>query len=144
MIPDVADEQPAVRRDCNAVRLAQLCADGGAAVAGKSRLAGAGNGGDEPRSRVDAPHDVVVALGNVEVPRGVELNLVRHVQRRPGRGSAISAERFLTVAGDRDRLARLEVESPNPLIVQVAKIQLAIWSDRHTVRIVDFTISESR
>ena len=67
VIPDVADEQPAVRRDCNAVRLAQR-ADGGAAVAGKSWLAGAGNGGYEPRSRVDASHDVIVALGNVEVP----------------------------------------------------------------------------
>ena len=35
VVPDVADEQPAVRRDRNAVRLAQR-ADGGAAVAGKS------------------------------------------------------------------------------------------------------------
>ena len=51
VVPDVADEQPAVRRDCNATRLAQR--KGGGRRRRKILPAGAGNGGYEPRSRVD-------------------------------------------------------------------------------------------
>ena len=117
VIPDVADEQPAVRRDCNAVRLAQR-ADGGAAVAGKSRLAGAGNGGYEPRSRVDAPRRGCRArqCRGAVVESRAACSATPRPRVRHLRGA------LLTVAGDRDRLARSEVESPNPLIVQVAKI----------------------
>ena len=94
VIPDIADEEPALRIDGNAVRLTQLRANGRTAVAGESRGASSGDSGDHARFRIDFPHHVVVALGDIQVAGGVELDLVRHVQRCARRRSAIAAYAF--------------------------------------------------
>jgi hypothetical protein len=72
------------------------------------------------------------------------LNFVRHVQRRSRCRSAITAVRSLTVAGGGRRPMRLQIESSDPLVAQIAEVQPAIRSDDETVRIIDFLIGESR
>ena len=142
VIPDIADEKPALGIHGNAVRLTKLRPCGRSAVPGESRGAGAGERGDHAGFRVDFPHDVVVAFGNVQVPGGVELDFVRHVQRCCGCRPAVAAVRLLAVARNRGRPMRAEIESADPLIVQITKIQRAIWPDHQTVRIVDFPIGD--
>ena len=67
--------------DGNAVRLTQLRPRGRAAVPENPGTPVPATVEIDARVRIDFPHDVVVALGDVQVPGGVELNLVRHVQR---------------------------------------------------------------
>jgi hypothetical protein len=82
------------------VRLTELGLCRGAAVPGKTGDAGPGERGDDAGLRVDLPNHVVVALGNVHVAVGVELNFVRHVQGGSRRRSAIAAVRLLSIASD--------------------------------------------
>ena len=124
----------------DAVRLAQLRAGGRPAVARESRAAGARKRRDDAGPRVDLPNHMIVALGDVEMSRGIELDLVRHVQRRVGGRPAIAGVALLAVAGDRRRSARLQVEPSDALIVEIAEVQRAVRSDHETVRVVDLPI----
>jgi hypothetical protein len=72
---------------------------------------------------------VIVTLGDVQVARGVELNLVRHVQGRLRCGSSVAAVRLLAVAGNGGNPTRLEIESPDALIVEVTKVQRTVGPD---------------
>ena len=48
--------------------------------------------------------DVIVALGDVQIPAGVELNLVRHVERRKERRSAVACGGSVASANDADAM----------------------------------------
>ncbi len=76
VIHEIADEQVAVAIAKNAVRLAELGFVARASVAGETRDAGAGSGGDDAGLHVDFADDVVVALGEVEVAFEVEDQLM--------------------------------------------------------------------
>ena len=70
MVADVADEQsPPVGRDRDRVRLAKGGRGRRPAVAREARLSGARQRRDHAGARVHLADDVVVALGDVEVPR---------------------------------------------------------------------------
>ncbi len=126
MVADIADHQPVVRADVNAVRLPQLSLRCGTDVAGEPGDAGAGERRDDARLAVDLSHDVAVALGDVHVAARVEHDLVGHVQRARRGRPAVAAVGALPIAGDRSRRARFEVEPAYPLVVDVAEIQAAV------------------
>jgi hypothetical protein len=87
---------------------------------------------------------MVVALGDVHVAGGVELNFVRHVQGGSGRRFAITAVGFLAVARDDGGSMRRKVEPADALIVQIAKVQRPVGPDHQTVWIVHLMIRITR
>ena len=64
-------------------------------------------------------------------------DFVRHVQRRRGGRPAVAAVRALRRCRQSCGGARLQIEPPDPLVVEIAKIQRAIASDDDAVGIVD-------
>jgi hypothetical protein len=87
---------------------------------------------------------MVVALCNVQIASRVELQFVRHVQRRLDRRTAIAAIRPLTVAGDCRQPPGLQIEAPHPLVVKIAKLERAVRTDDQPVRIVYLSLSKAR
>ena len=83
---------------------------------------------------------MIVALGDVEIAGPIELDFVRHVQRRVDGRPAIAVVAGAAAAGDRREAARFQIQPADPLIAEVTEIQRAVWSDDHAVRIVDLLI----
>jgi hypothetical protein len=140
LVPDVANEQRAVAVEDDAVRLAQLGFDTRSAIAAESCDAGAGDRGDDLCLAIHLSDDVVVPFCDVQVARAVELDLVRHVQRRLDRRSAVARIPLFAIAGDRRHLLRLRIETANALVVEVAEIQSAVRAEDDAVRIVDLRV----
>jgi hypothetical protein len=140
MVADVADQQAPVRIERNRMRLPKLCLRRGSAVARESGRASTGERRDDAGLRIDPPNRMVVALGDVEMAGAVELDLVRHVQRRGDGRAAVAVVSRPPAAGDRRRPARVQIEPPDALVAEVAEIQGAIGSDRQAVGIVDLPI----
>jgi hypothetical protein len=90
--------------------------------------------------RIDLADDVIVALCDVEMTTAIELNLVRHVQRRRRGLSAITAVFTLPVSRDRRQAARFEIEPPDPLVIEIAEVERAVRADDHAVWIVDLRV----
>ena len=122
------------------MRLTQLGASCGATVSGQSWNTGPGESGDDACPRVYFPNHVIVALSHVKVASSIELDFVRHVQGRLSGRPAITGVRCLPVTRNSVRSTRLQVESTDPLIVPVTKVQRAIGWDDQTVRIIDLLI----
>ncbi len=80
MVPNVADQQPDLRNERDAVGLPQLRAHGRPIVAGESGNSGSCEGRNETVFAVNFADRMIIALRDVEVAGRVELNLVRHVQ----------------------------------------------------------------
>ena len=91
VIADVADQQPPFRIDGDAVRLAQLRAVAGPPSPENPATPVPANVEMTPVFAINFPDDMVVALGDVQMAGGVELDFVRHVQRRRRGRSAIAA-----------------------------------------------------
>jgi len=72
---------------------------------------------------------MAVALSDINVAAAIEPQLVRHVQRGCCGGPAVAAIAALAAAGDGGQPLRQEIETPDALIVEVAEIQRAIWTD---------------
>jgi hypothetical protein len=141
VIPDVANEKmsPAWIHG-NTVRLAQLCAGCGTAVSGESWVARPRKCGHDTRFRVNPSNHMIITFSDVQVSRGIELNFVWHVQRRiSGRGS-ITRVRSLSVTSNRCRAMCSQIKPSDALIIQVAEVQSAAWSDYETVGVVDLLI----
>src|SRR5262245_39985429 len=143
LVADIADEQLPLTIDDDAVRLAELSLRRGATVAGKPGDVRAGKRRDHAGRAVDFSNDMVVTLGNVEMTARVELNFVRHVQRRRRRRSAVTGVAFLSAAGDGCQATRLEVEATDALIVEIAKVQRAVRTEDDAVRVVDLLIGKA-
>ena len=139
MIADVADQQTAVGRNGNAVRLAKLCARRRTAVPREPGDAGPGQCGDDAGVCLDLSHHVVVTLGDIHVALGVERDLVGHVQRARKRRSAVPEIGPLTVAGYGRRLPCPEIEAPDALVVEVAEVQRVV-ADEDAVRVVHLLV----
>jgi hypothetical protein len=141
VIPDVADQKMSPAWvDGNTVRLPQLCAGGGTAVSGEPCVARPRKCGDDARFRVNPSNHMIITFSDVKVSGGIELNLVRHVQRRiSGRGS-ITRVRSLSVTSNRCRSTCSQIKPSDALIIQVAEVQSAAWPDYETVGVVDLLI----
>ncbi len=145
MVPDVADEQsPAVGRDGDGMRLAKGGRGRRPAVSREAWLAGAGHRRDHLGARVHLADDVVVALGDVEVPVPVEHRFVRHVQGGAGRRAAVAGVPLLAIAGDGGRAARPQVEPAEALVVEVAEDERAVRSEDDAVGIVHLLVGVAR
>ena len=90
MIADVADQEPTIWRENNAVGSQKLGPGRRSAVAAEAPGAGAGHGRDDPSHLIDPPDHMIVSLDDIEVPVLIELDLVRHVQRRGRCGAAVT------------------------------------------------------
>ena len=66
--------------DRDAVRLVELSANSGAAVAGVAGLARAGTGGDDAGPHIDPPDAVVEGVREIEIASSVEADIERPVQ----------------------------------------------------------------
>ena len=86
---------------------------------------------------------MAVAFDDEEMPIGVELDLVWHVERRFGRLAAITAVATFAGAGDHGGAAGGEVHAPDALVVEVAEVHRAVGSDDHTVGIGDFGVRQA-
>ena len=144
VVPDVADQQAPVGGEHDAVRGAKPGLRRRSAVTGESRLAGAGYRGDDPGPHVHLADRVVVALDDIEVAAGVELDLVRHVQHGVRRRPAVAAVAPLAVAGDGRRATRRQAQAPDHLVVEVAEVERAVRADHHPVGVVDLHVRQAR
>src|SRR6202042_2392064 len=108
VVEGVSDEQVAGAVDGDALRVVQLGAGGGAAVAGESAepVAGlvggevAGHGGDDPGLGVDPADDVVGRVGDIQVAVGVHREAGGGVQLRERGQAPVSGVAGRAVAGD--------------------------------------------
>ena len=144
VVPDVADQEPALGVEGDAVGAPEHRLDGGAAVPGETGLTGAGDGGDDAGDGVHPAHHVAVALDDVEMARAVELDLVRHVQGGLGGGTAVAVVAPLAVSSDGGRGPGLAVQPPDALVVQIAEVQRAVRADDDAVGIGDLCVGETR
>ena len=111
MIADVTDQEPTVGGKNDAVRSEELCLGGGSAIAAESSGTGAGHGRNDAGRCIDPSNDVIVPLDDIQMPLFVELDLVRHVQRRRRRRAAITGIGRHPVSCDRGGLAGHQVEA---------------------------------
>ena len=103
---------------------AAACA--GPAVAGMRRLAGAGEGRDRARGKIDDAHPVVGDIGDEQtLLRRVKCQPVGLDQTRARRRSAIAGEPGAAVAGDGGNDARGAVDPADAVIVAVGDIDVA-------------------
>ena len=144
MIADVADEQPSLRVERDAVRLTELGGRRRTAVAGKARLPGPGDGRDDAGGRIDSSDRVAVPFDDIEVSDSVELDFMRHVEGGVGGGPPVAAVAALAVAGDRRRATGSQVETTDPLVVQIAEVQRAIRTHDDPIWVRDLRVGETR
>src|SRR4029450_9221571 len=126
VIGDVADvEILAARIELDRVRLAELRAGGGSAVAGEAGLAGPRDGGNYAGAAVDLPHDVVLHLDEVHVAGVVEADFVGLVQLCIGGGAAGGGGAGYSAAGDGgDGVA--PIDSADAVVAGVADVERAV------------------
>ena len=136
-IPDIADEQPALRVECDAVRLAEKRAGRRSAIAGEPRDAGAGHRGDDLCTGIHTPHDVILHLAEEKVSVAVEADFVRLVERRRERGPSVSRIALLPATGDRRNDFGLQVHAANAMVADLAEVEGAVRSDHQSVWIID-------
>ena len=107
VVVGIRDEEIAHGVDGDAGRGPQLGAGRGTAVTAKARLAGAGDGGDEPGAGRHLPDAAVVDVRDEEVASTVDGDTVRDAKLGTGGQIAVAAETRLARAGDRgDRASR--------------------------------------
>ena len=96
---------------------------------------------DDSGPQVDLADGVAVAIGDVQVAGGIELQLVRHVQCCSDRRPAIAA--IAALAGSRDRRDALgdEVEPAHALTIHLAEVQSSVRADREAERCPGFPIA---
>ncbi len=136
-IADVGNVQRfAARVERDAVRLPQLRLRRRTSVARKSRHPGPGQRRNDSRLTVHAPHHVIRHLGEIHVPRRIEKNLVRLIQRRLDRRPAVARVAFLPVASHRREPAGLQIHTPHHVAVHFANVQRAVRPEGHAVGII--------
>ena len=141
MVADVADEQPPVRRDRDAVRLAQLRR---ARRGRRRRRIPACRCRPASRSRRSPASTLrttwLSRSAMYRWPRAsnaISCGMFSDARRRRPAVAGVAA---LAVAGDVARPARLQIEPADPLVVEIAEVQRAVRADGDAVRIVDLRI----
>ena len=117
MVADVGHVQvaPIVQRD--AMRLAKQGLASRPAVAGKASARVARHGRDEPRVQIDAAHEVVLHLDEVQImPGSVEAHLVRFVELRLGGRAAVTGVAGRAIASHAGKLAALTIQSQHAVL----------------------------
>ena len=140
LVADVADQEGAVAIEHDAVRLTQLRLHAGPFVPAEARDSGPGDRRDDAALRIHSPDHVVVALGDVEVPRLVELDFVRHVQGGLRGRPAVAVVALLSAAGDRRDGLRLRIEAADALVVEIAEVERAVGPEDEAVRVVHLRV----
>src|SRR2546423_1711009 len=79
---------------------------------------------------------MVLHLDEEHVPRPVEPHLVRFVQQRLSRRSAIARVALLSLARDRGEFAALQVKPPDHVIADLAEVERTVWTDGEAIDIV--------
>ena len=110
------------------------------AIAGEPALSGAGDCGDDSGDGVDLPHDVAVALDDVEMTVLIKLDLVWHVQRGINCGASVAGIASFAVAGNGGRAAGRQVQPANSLVVKITEIQGAVWTDDDSIGVSDLGV----
>src|SRR5262249_26958090 len=106
-------------------------------VAAVAADAGAGRGRDQAGLHVDIPHDVAVALSDIDVSLAVESNLVRRAELRRLCGAAVAGMALRTVPCDDRNGLRAQVETQNTITAEVRPVKGAIWADHQPEGIID-------
>jgi hypothetical protein len=126
------------------MRLAKLSFGPRSAIPAEARNAGSRHRRDNSGFCLDLADDVAIAFGDVQITRAVEPDLVRHVQRSLRRGSAVPRITALAVSGDRRHAPAGKVQSPNALIIEIAKIKRAVGTHDEPVRVIDLRVGIAR
>src|SRR5260221_9816115 len=119
------------------MRLFELSLYGGSAVAAESGGTTACDGGDDVGLRVDAADHMILHLDKIHIPRPVEANFIRLVQRGLSREPAVAGIALLAVPRHRGYYMGLQVQPANAMVSDLAKVERTVRSDCQPVRIVD-------
>ena len=100
MIFRVADEEGVVGVDPDTMGAVEAGGERRIAVGAVGGLAGADEGGDDLRARVDGADGVVLGVDEINAAVSAEREALRAVERGELRGAAVAGETFLARAGD--------------------------------------------
>src|SRR5207302_684329 len=137
---DVADQQAFLRIERDTVRLPQLRGRRGTAVAAEPRDARASDRGDHVRLGVDAPHDMILHLGDEQIATLIEADLVRLIHRGRERRASVARISLLAATGDSRNDMRFKIEPADPMIPDFAEVERAVRTDGKAVRIIDLRL----
>src|SRR5579872_951986 len=143
-IADVADQQGAIRRERDAVRLPELRLGRRTAIAAEAGFAGACHGGNNPGFAIHPPHYMIQPLDEEHISGAIEADLIWFIQRCLSRGTAIARVSLVSISGYGRAYTRLQIQPAHAMIIDLTKIKRAIRPDRKTVGIVDASIRIAR
>ncbi len=117
MIARVGNKQSAGRVKHHAVRLFELNIRARLTVAGETRFAVSGQGGDDAGLCVDESNHMVASVCDVQIARRVDPNFVWPIEGGLGCRAAVAGVAKCSVASDAPQLFAGDIGFPNALVV---------------------------
>src|SRR5262249_48084266 len=121
-VPDVADQQPPLRVEGDAVRLAKQRFHRRPTIAFETGDTRTGDGSDRLSARVHAAHHVILHLAEIHVALAVEAHFVGLIKSRLERGPAIARISLLSTACDGRNAPGFEIEAAHAVVADLAEV----------------------